>query len=113
MRTEVIENEVVNQIVKSKKFLALSLEGKLSCAVSGLCEEAGEVAGLLNREVYKQNDVPYFRWVEELGDVLWYVVAVASLKGITLEEIFDHNTYKLQKRYGESYGNSENRNPSS
>lgn len=70
-------------------------------AVCGLTEEAGEVAGLLKREVFRENEIPKERWIEELGDVLWYLIAVAKEKGLTLDEIFMHNQIKCTERYGE------------
>ena len=70
-------------------------------AVCGLTEEAGEVAGLLKREVFRENEIPKERWIEELGDVLWYLIAVAKEKGLTLDEIFMYNQIKCTERYGE------------
>lgn len=111
METKKIDSDISLQILQSRKYRELDQSGKLCCAVSGLCEEAGEVAGLLNREIFKHKEVPLDRWVDEIGDVLWYVTAVASLKGLTLEDLFMHNTAKLQERYGTSYGERENRHP--
>ena len=79
----------------------LSGSSALCHAVCGLTEEAGEVAGLLKREVFRENDVPRERWVEELGDVLWYLIAVAKEQSITLDEIFMYNQVKCTERYGE------------
>lgn len=70
-------------------------------AVCGLTEEAGEVAGLLKREVFRENEIPKERWIEELGDVLWYLIAVAKEKDLTMDEIFMYNQIKCTERYGE------------
>lgn len=74
-----------------------------SIMISGLAEEAGEVAGLFKREL---RDLPKDRlrctrehYVEELGDVLWYLAGAAYTHGITLEEIWDYNIKKLEERY--------------
>lgn len=71
----------------------------------GLAEEVGEVCGLRKREL---RNLPKDRerctrehFVEELGDVLWYLVAVCNLKGITLDELWNYNCDKLGARYGE------------
>lgn len=71
---------------------------------AGLTEEAGEVSGLFKREL---RNLPKDRvrctrehYVEELGDVLWYLVGVAYTHGIELQEIWDYNMSKLEDRYG-------------
>lgn len=92
--------DVCRQIAHSK-LKGLSPEHALSHAVTGLTEEAGEVAGLLKREIFKQNIQPQDRWLEELGDVFWYLCAAASEKGLTLEDIFKANRAKLKIRYGD------------
>lgn len=72
-----------------------------SFAVMGLNEEAGEVAGLACRECYKEIGMPRYRWLEELGDVLWYLTAATMAKGLTLEDLWNYNVEKLEGRYGE------------
>lgn len=72
-----------------------------SFAVMGLNEEAGEVAGLACRECYKAIGMPQYRWLEELGDVLWYLTAATMAKGLTLEDLWNYNVEKLEGRYGE------------
>lgn len=97
-----VNDEIVSQIARD---LGHHDELKLaSIMISGLTEEAGEVAGLIKREL---RDLPKDRlrctrehFVEELGDVLWYMVGVAYTHGIALEEIWDYNVKKLEERYG-------------
>lgn len=72
-----------------------------SFAVMGLNEEAGEVAGLACRECWKDLPMPRYKWLEELGDVLWYLTAATMAKGLTLEELWQYNVVKLEGRYGE------------
>ena len=73
----------------------------LNFAVLGLTEESGEVSGLAVRSIYKLKDVQEDRWLEELGDVLWYLVATILAKGYTIEEVWRYNTKKLEDRYEE------------
>lgn len=91
-----IEKQIANSTLKELKG-----DMALQHAVCGLTEEAGEVAGLLKREVYKQCPVPRERWVEELGDVMWYLIDTARERHISLDEIFDYNQRKLSERYGQ------------
>lgn len=100
MNTYEWESYVQDSIQRSSQLKQLEDEGKLlQFAVTGLCEESGEVAGLLCREVYKDRDMPEYRWQEELGDVLWYLIAAAQAKGYTLEDLLNYNMQKLKGRY--------------
>lgn len=77
------------------------LEPKLlNFACLGLAEEAGEVAGLATRELCKQIPQDPDHWLEELGDVLWYLTAAAACRGYTLEDLYKYNVKKLEDRYG-------------
>lgn len=75
-----------------------------SIMISGLAEEAGEVAGLFKRELRNlpkdQERCTREHYVEELGDVLWYLTGVAITHGITLQELWEYNIQKLEERYG-------------
>lgn len=101
MDTNELEAYIKKSIKNSPKLNQLSEERVLCFAVTGLNEEAGEVAGLLCREVYKKADMPEYKWLEELGDVLWYLIAATISKGMTLEELWQYNVEKLEGRYGE------------
>lgn len=83
--------------------------------VMGLTEEAGEVAGkyakalrdnggVITQEVSDAID-------KELGDVLWFVAELCTLKGTTLEDIMSININKLQSRFnrGRLSGSGDNR----
>lgn len=73
----------------------------LTYPVIGLCGEAGEVA-----EKYKKcirDDKPIVgetrdAIIKELGDVLWYVAAIASELKVTLSEVAEKNLEKLADR---------------
>ena len=83
--------------------------------VMGLTEEAGEVAGkyakalrdnggFITPEVSDAID-------KELGDVLWFVSELCTLKGTTLEDVMNININKLQSRFnrGRISGSGDNR----
>src|SRR5262245_9388820 len=48
----------------------------------GLCGEAGEVAELVKKGVFHRKGIDVARLEKELGDVLWYVAALASCAGL-------------------------------
>ena len=65
----------------------------------GLCGEAGEVAEKVNKRVRDGTKESFKQDItRELGDVLWYISALAGDLGITLQEVADTNKEKLQDR---------------
>lgn len=94
MTLEHLQDDIKFQMSK------MSHPASIAHTVCGLSEEAGEVAGLLKRQVHKEQPVPRERWVDEFGDVLWYLVAAASVMGITMDEVYEYNRRKLEVRYG-------------
>ena len=75
-------------------------ERALEYTVLGLCSEAGEVASKLKKFI--RNDYgpegAYEMISDELSDVLWYVAAVASALGMSLEEVAILALDKLRDR---------------
>lgn len=72
----------------------------------GLAEEAGEVAGICKRLI-RGRDVDSEKanreyLAEELGDVLWYLAAIADGFGLSLDDIWQQNRHKLEERYGQN-----------
>ena len=67
-------------------------------AILGLCEEAGEVAGVFKKSQYLGNRMDFDRITEELGDVLWYLTFLADLLGLSLEDLAKLNIKKLAQR---------------
>jgi NTP pyrophosphatase (non-canonical NTP hydrolase) len=80
---------------------ALDDERRLMDAAAGLAEEAGEVLGLVRKQLYQGRTADRARLVEELGDVLWCLAIAARTAGSSLEEIATENVRKLRHRYPE------------
>lgn len=70
--------------------------------MKGLCEEVGEIAGILKRvdrgdyDWYSSESLNGIR--SEIGDVLWYLAGLASIHGWSFEDIWEYNREKLAKR---------------
>ncbi len=72
-------------------------------AVLGLCSEAGEVAGLLQK-VYQGHAFDPEHAKKELGDCLWMISeACIALDGTMLEDVMRLNIDKLKARYPEGF----------
>jgi len=65
----------------------------------GLIGESGEVIDLLKKSLFHGHELDRNKLKEELGDVLFYIAALATTVGVTLEEIANYNIDKLWDRY--------------
>ncbi len=88
-----------------------SLKGGVFYASLGL---AGEVGELLNKikKIARDGAVPDKEGITlELGDILWYVSAVASEMGIKMDDVAGANLEKLSRRKanGTLHGSGDNR----
>ncbi|GMU21932.1 MAG: hypothetical protein AMXMBFR13_20200 [Phycisphaerae bacterium] len=81
----------------------------------GLAGEAGEVAEkikkLMRDESGVLSDERRQALKKELGDVLWYVAALCSEMGLSMDEVAEHNVAKLRdrKQRGAIQGSGDNR----
>lgn len=84
---------------------------KLNYSVLGLNGETGEVTEIVKKYLYHGHTFDKEHYIEELGDVLAYIVLGANSIGITLEEVMQKNIEKIKKRYpdGFSFEKSINR----
>lgn len=74
-------------------------EDRLANFGLGLAGEAGEVADIIKKHLYhgKPMDMPALK--KELGDVLWYWSAIATVLGLFTEDIAATNIRKLRARH--------------
>lgn len=69
----------------------------------GLAGECGEVVELIKKHLYHGRPLDPDRLAEEIGDLLWYVAAVATSAGLCLDGIATTNISKLQARYPDGF----------
>ena len=79
------------------------VQNRMLEAAIGLCEESGEVAGKLKKFLFHEHDYPREAIIKELGDVLWYLTALAVEFNSSLEEVAKENIEKLETRYPEGF----------
>jgi len=77
----------------------------------GLCGEAGEVAEKIKKLMRDDTKFTSYEVVKELGDVVFYVTALANYYGSNLDEVIMMNVEKLDSREkrGVLKGSGDNR----
>jgi NTP pyrophosphatase (non-canonical NTP hydrolase) len=65
----------------------------------GLAGEAGEIVEMIKKVVFHRHHYDKESLVKELGDLMWYVAAVCSTSGISLDEVMERNVEKLLERF--------------
>jgi NTP pyrophosphatase (non-canonical NTP hydrolase) len=80
-------------------------EDLIAWSILGLTSEAGEVSAVLEKAWRKRghlNEDDISKLFDELGDVMWFLAAVANSLDFSLDDIMMHNINKLNQRASES-----------
>lgn len=86
--------------VKNGLWLNHGNDPEVHCAL-GIVAEAGEVADHYKKAQYVgAPPINQTKLVLELGDVLWYLTALADLRGLSLTDLAIININKLEDRHG-------------
>ena len=84
-------------------------ENRLTHAALGLASEAGEVAGLLQKEFQgHERDKNHIK--KELGDCLWMIAEACDALGISMTEVAITNIIKLKTRFPEGFSKERSLN---
>lgn len=75
---------------------------RLNHAVFGLNSEAGEVAGILQKE-YQGHPIDNEHMKKELGDCLWMIAEACEACGFSLDDVMETNINKLRARYPDGF----------
>lgn len=76
----------------------------LNHAVFGIASEAGEIAGLIQKE-YQGHELDKVHLMKECGDLLWFIAELCTTCGYNLETVMAMNIKKLMARYPEGFDN--------
>lgn len=75
----------------------------------GIAGEAGEVADYLKKVLGHGHELDLMALAKELGDVLWYVAALATMHHLRLEDIAALNINKLRARFPNGFTESDSK----
>lgn len=77
--------------------------GNLTAHFLGLGGESGEVMELYKKHIGHGHELDLSKVMKELGDVLWYISAIATGLNLSLEDIAIANVTKLKTRYPDKF----------
>lgn len=69
----------------------------------GIGTEAGEIQDLFKKKVIYGKEVEVSKFMDEIGDLLWYMGVACNTLGISFEEVMEKNWKKLSTRYGDKF----------
>ena len=100
-----IENAVKTESVDWEKIESRTIHNlRLLHAALGIANEGGEVAGVIKKALFYNkgctSDELRKNFMDECGDVLWYMAIAFDELDLTFEEVMDYNADKLKARYG-------------
>ena len=80
-----------------------SVEDEVKNYCLGMSSEVGKLIGHIDplKDIWKGLDEVII--VEEMGDIFWYITALASTLKIDIDEVLKYNLIKLQKRYPDGF----------
>lgn len=74
----------------------------LNCVI-GANSEFGELADIVKKWHFQGHELDKEKALDELSDVMWYIVNLATALDISMENVLEHNINKLAKRYGAEF----------
>ena len=82
---------------------SLTKEQLISNMVFGINGETGEVTDILKKHLFHGHELDIQHLKEEIGDIMFYLVNLASIYEIDFSEILQINIDKLMKRYPDGF----------
>jgi len=71
--------------------------------IIGISTEAGELLDAVKKGLFYGHAPDMENIREEIGDIMWYIMAIVRAEGWDLEEIMQENIDKLRLRYPEQF----------
>jgi NTP pyrophosphatase (non-canonical NTP hydrolase) len=79
-------------------------------AAMGIATEAGELLDILKKHIFYGKELDedkIVHFMEELGDVQWYIAIGADSIGLPMSTVLERNIDKLSVRYSKQFKESE------
>ncbi len=69
----------------------------------GLAGECGEVVDYIKKGIFHQHGIEDGKLKKEIGDLLWYIAGICTVRGYSLADVMQENIDKLRSRYPNGY----------
>ena len=76
----------------------------------GLVGESGELIDHIKKHLFHGHDIDNDYVSKEIGDMQWYMNAIASCLNLSMNNILQENIDKLLKRYPEGFSEERSKN---
>ena len=90
----------------SKRTMKWDEFSHLHCAL-GVAGEVGEVVDIVKKSHFYNKPIDHAHLEEEIGDVMFYMVNLASYYGLDFEEILEDNAKVLEQVKSHSYNDKD------
>ncbi len=91
------EHEYMTEVMRT--CAATSASEQLLLGAMGLAGESGEVVDLIKKARFQGHALDMEKLQGELGDVLWYLVLLCQVLGLSLTDVMAYNVAKMHRRY--------------
>lgn len=92
------EMQIYQNFVEKMISPNVTAENMMGWALLGLGAEAGEMMGLAEKALRRNEPLDEAKFMDEAGDVLFFWMACLSAAGIDPDDVIDHNIDKLNQR---------------
>lgn len=95
---DMMESSILNRYQEKSWTFALDTAKNSAYLYTGLAGEAGELCSLFAKATRDKTAVEHKDFVKEAGDCLWFISALCTYHGVSLEDVAEANIKKLQGR---------------
>lgn len=84
-----------------------SADEKVCMLCMGLAGESGEIVDYFKKMLFHKHPFNKEKLIKELGDMMWYFVGLLDFFKIDIEDVFEKNIAKLNKRYPNGWNTAD------
>jgi NTP pyrophosphatase (non-canonical NTP hydrolase) len=95
---DILENKDFKKLIER---MSDPVNLRLMHASIGVGTETGELQDLFKKKVLYGKEVEVSKFVDEIGDILWYLGVACNTLGVSFDEVMEKNWKKLSTRYGD------------